>query len=84
MTIDAPGDPFDGYDPRDDPNHPDFETTDEVWLAQMFEFEYCGECGKDADRHVVTIDPLGKRHASCLDDPDLPHQGDSGVVLDGD
>jgi hypothetical protein len=42
--------------------------TDAEWLAELFATEVCGECGWDADRHHVTPDPLGNRHATC-DDP---------------
>lgn len=41
--------------------------TDEKWLRELFEFECCAECGKDADRHTVTLDPFDNRHATCLD-----------------
>lgn len=37
------------------------------WLAELFEFEVCAECGWDADRHIVSPDPLGNHHAWCAD-----------------
>jgi hypothetical protein len=41
--------------------------TDTEWLAEFFEFEVCGECGWGVDRHAVGPDPLGNRHAYCVD-----------------
>lgn len=38
---------------------------DSQWLAEMFEYELCTECGWDADRHTVGPDALGLRHAYC-------------------
>lgn len=43
------------------------ELTDAQWLAELFEFELCGECGRDADQHTVRLDPVGLRHAWCTD-----------------
>lgn len=40
---------------------------DKRWLAEMFEFEVCAECGWDADKHRVDPDVLGNRHATCTD-----------------
>lgn len=37
------------------------------WLAQLFEYEVCHECGWDADRHEMGPDPLGLPHAWCVD-----------------
>lgn len=31
----------------------------------MFEFEYCSECGKDADAHTAVIGPTGHWFAFC-------------------
>lgn len=35
------------------------------WLKAEFEFEYCAECGLDADAHTVGPDMFGKRHIWC-------------------
>ena len=35
------------------------------WLADLFEFELCAECGGDADVHTVSPDPFGLLHAWC-------------------
>jgi hypothetical protein len=35
------------------------------FLAQLFEYERCEECGGDADAHRVGPDPLGLWHAWC-------------------
>jgi hypothetical protein len=43
------------------------EKTDAQWLAELFEFELCGECERDADQHNVGPDALGLRHAYCTD-----------------
>jgi hypothetical protein len=43
------------------------ELTDAQWLTELFEFELCGECGRDADQHTVSPDALGLRHAWCTD-----------------
>jgi hypothetical protein len=51
------------------------ELTDTEWLAQLFEFELCAECGQDADAHTVGLDPLGKRHAWCVDAGTELHYG---------
>ena len=34
-------------------------------LVAGFEFELCHECGRDADAHTFSIDPLGHPHAWC-------------------
>lgn len=39
-----------------------------VWLARQFEFEYCHECGKDADKHTAVM-VLGNWFARC-DEPE--------------
>lgn len=36
----------------------------EKWLEQQFEFEYCPECGGDADDHDVVL-ILGNPFAHC-------------------
>ena len=39
--------------------------TAEEFMYQLFEFEYCHECGGDTDDHVAGIDPIGNWHAWC-------------------
>jgi hypothetical protein len=42
------------------------ETPDE-WLERLFEFNYCDECGKDAEDHEVCVVPgTGTNFARCL------------------
>jgi hypothetical protein len=36
------------------------------FLEDLFEYEYCAECGGDAEDHIVVFDPLGLFHAYCL------------------
>jgi hypothetical protein len=44
--------------------------TPESWLRDLFEFEYCGECGGDAEDHEVCMVPgLGTYFARCLRPP---------------
>ena len=38
------------------------------WLRRLFEFEYCPECGGDAEDHVVTL-VLGNYFAWCKRSP---------------
>lgn len=39
----------------------------EEWLGQLFEFEYCAECGGDAQDHEVCLVPgMGTYFARCL------------------
>lgn len=43
------------------------------WLIAFFEFELCGDCGRDHDEHDVGPDMFGNRHAWCrveVDDHD--------------
>ena len=45
------------------------------WLAQQFEFEYCAECGGDAQHHTA-VPFLGTWFARCdypPDDTGKPH-----------
>ncbi len=54
ITIDVDGTPRqDGQTPAE-------------WLADLFEFELCAECGHDADMHVVCAGPFGLFFARCL------------------
>ena len=40
--------------------------TPEEWLEDLFEFEYCAECGGDAEDHEVCIVPgMGTYFAHC-------------------
>jgi hypothetical protein len=43
------------------------QITDTKWLAALFEFEVCSECGHDADQHTVARDGLGNRRFICTD-----------------
>jgi hypothetical protein len=40
---------------------------DLVSLIDGFNFERCGVCGNDVDKHTFGPDPLGKPHAFCLE-----------------
>jgi hypothetical protein len=40
--------------------------TPSEWLERLFEFEYCAECGGDADDHEVCLVPgIGNYFARC-------------------
>jgi hypothetical protein len=40
------------------------------WLERLFEFEYCAECGGDADDHEVCVVPgIGTYFARCKRSP---------------
>jgi hypothetical protein len=39
--------------------------TAEEFLAELFEFELCGECHGDVQDHTASPDPFGKWHAWC-------------------
>lgn len=41
------------------------------FMDTAFEFEYCGECGKDSDEHTAVIGPTGHWFAFC----DRPENG---------
>jgi hypothetical protein len=42
------------------------DETPEEWLEQLFEFEYCAECGGDAADHEVCLVPgIGNYFARC-------------------
>jgi hypothetical protein len=42
------------------------DETPEEWLEQLFEFEYCAECGGDAEDHEVCVVPgMGTFFARC-------------------
>ena len=40
----------------------------QIWLERLFEFEYCPECGGDAEDHVVCL-VLGNYFARCKHSP---------------
>ena len=43
------------------------DETPEQWLADLFEFEFCPECGGDAEDHEICIVPgMGTFFARCL------------------
>lgn len=37
----------------------------EKWLSEQFEYEYCAECGGDAEDHIVCSGPFGLPFAMC-------------------
>ena len=39
--------------------------TAQDFADSLFEFEYCSECGKDADEHTAVIGPTGNWFAYC-------------------
>ncbi len=52
------------------------DETPEEWLADLFGFEYCGECGGDAEDHEVCLVPgIGNFFARCLG-PSVSQGGD--------
>jgi len=56
----------------------------EQWLADLFEFEFCLECGGDVEDHDVCLVPgIGNYFARCRR-PDLTQGGDgSPYIRDG-
>lgn len=40
-------------------------TTAQEFLSELFEFELCTECGRDADEHSSSLDMFGNWHAWC-------------------
>ena len=42
------------------------DRTAQEFLEELFEYEYCAECGGDAEDHIVALDVLGLFHAHCL------------------
>jgi len=43
------------------------DETPEQWLADLFEFEFCPECGGDVEDHEVRLVPgMGTYFARCL------------------
>ena len=45
--------------------------TTQQFLEDLFEYEYCAECGGDTEDHIVMLDGLGLYHAFCLKPPIL-------------
>lgn len=41
------------------------QQTQAEFLAQLFEFEYCPECGGDSQHHTVCGGPFGNYFARC-------------------
>lgn len=41
------------------------EAVQAKWLSELFESEYCAECGGDAIDHIAGSDVLGNMHAYC-------------------
>ena len=53
------------------------DETPEDWLARLFEFETCPECGGDAVDHEVCLVPgIGNYFARCLRGRESPGHGD--------
>ena len=42
------------------------DRTAQEFLEELFEYEYCAECGGDVEDHIVALDVLGLFHAHCL------------------
>jgi len=51
-------------------NLKEYQEIHQDWLEDMFEFEYCGECGGDTEDHEVIPGPFGLPFAFCLVDKD--------------
>ena len=45
--------------------------TAQEFLDDLFEYEYCAECGGDTEHHSVVLDVLGLFHAHCRRPPIL-------------
>jgi hypothetical protein len=41
------------------------------FLEDLFEYEYCAECGGDTEDHIDVLDVLWLFHAYCLNPPVL-------------
>ena len=61
--------------------------TPEEWLESLVEFEYCAECGGDAEDHEVCVVPgVGTYFARCrrpVDVPDAPKHGGGPDCTEG-
>ncbi len=44
------------------------KTQEQKWLTETFEFEYCHECGGDAEHHEV-LNVFGNPFARCKFEP---------------
>lgn len=40
-----------------------------AWLLELFEYEYCHECGGDAEDHIPCEGPFGMPFAMCKFSP---------------
>jgi hypothetical protein len=59
------------------------DQTPEEWLAELFEFEFCAECGGDADDHEVCLVPgIGTYFARCRRPVDEPAATEHGAGAD--
>lgn len=54
------------------------------WLRRLFEYEYCAECGGDAEDHEVCL-VLGNYFARCKHDPfaDTTGEGITNILPGG-
>ena len=43
--------------------------TAQQFLEDLFEYEYCAECGGDTEDHIVMLHVLGLYRAFCLKPP---------------
>jgi hypothetical protein len=58
--------------------------TPEEWLEQLFEFEYCAECGGDSEDHEVCLVPgIGNYFARCKPPGEGAAATEYGVGLGG-
>lgn len=46
-----------------------------AWLAELFEFELCSDCGRDADAHDCIPSPFGHPFARCCFEPEFDSAG---------
>ena len=60
------------------------DQTPEEWLADLFEFETCAECGSDAADHEVCLVPgIGNYFARCRRPDDDPAATEYGAGHEG-
>ena len=56
--------------------------TPEEWLERLFEFEFCAECGGDAEDHEVCIVPgIGTYFARCRRSDEAETDGDGTPTI---
>jgi hypothetical protein len=36
-------------------------------IVRVFDYQYCDECGRDLDRHIIVPGPFGNPFAMCLE-----------------